>query len=353
MSIRNVDSVLTPGTAYFLPEARGLVRAIRAQSSAAVIIGGTALLADADGVLGYLGADAAIVGPGDTALPALLTDMKWHAKGAPVVINAGACAGLSPGRAETPQDNQYINNDGIAGFRTHSGCSSGCSYCMEACTPVSFRAPADVINELQWLVQCGYKHLHLCDPEFNEDLEYCIGLLEGINKSALGMKWTLYMKPGNYSRKLFGLLKKTGAYLITLSVDTYEKCPEYWNDVQRMVYMARKAGIRTCIDLLTGFPGEGMKDITEAVDFFRRLAPDDVVVNTNIRLYRDLPITRVINSDPGHMELVRGDIDKDFPYLAPVFYGHVVPEKLREILPEGGPFRVAGCEDVVNYQKAI
>jgi len=58
------------------------------------------------------------------------------------------------------------------------------------------------------------------------------------------------MKPGNFNQRLFRLMKETGVYLITLTVDSFRKCPHYWNDTEKLIFNARTHGIRVAVDFL-------------------------------------------------------------------------------------------------------
>lgn len=349
VTVRNVDSVLYPDTEFFLPAIRGHIERIRARTEAPVIIGGAALPADPGGILRYLGADAAVVGPGERTLPALLRDARGL-KGKGMVLEGEPPGRLRPERAGIFDYPRYLGDEGVAGFETHKGCSSGCAYCMEARSRVSMREPEDVVHELGRLAERGFTHLHLCDPEFNEDLGYCLRLLKKMARETPGLRWALYMKPGNFSAGLFGLLSRSGAYLVTLSVDTLQRPPRYWKDIGEMAALARENGIRLAVDFLTGFPGEGEEALSRALGFFAEARPDEVVVNVFLRLYRNLPVTKRIEKDPGLRKYLLGSLGGSC--LEPVFYNHLRPARLRELLGGDGMFRIAGEEKVVNYQKA-
>ncbi len=351
MSIRNVDSVLYPGTDYFLPEIRGYIQHVRTLSDAPVIIGGSAIPADPEGILTYVGADTAINGPGEETLPELLKDDHLlREKGR--VIRGKPPASFCPQRGVHFSYKDYLDKDGLPGFETHKGCSSNCVYCMEAGSPVRFREPSDVVRELRSLADRGFHHLHLCDTEFNEDLDYCLNLLEAMNQEKLGLKWGLYMKPGHYNPRLFELLKQSGAYLVTLSVETFKRGEAYWNEINEMITLCKKAGIRISIDFLTGFPYEDEDTLKRSLDFFRRCGPDEVVVNVFLRLYKQIKITEIIRRDPSLKKHLIVSEDDDGSMLAPVFYNHLPVERLRELINKDPLFRVAGAEKVVNYQKA-
>ncbi len=150
---------------------------------------------------------------------------------------------------------------------------------------MSFKNPVDVIEEVRSFVDRGFSHFHLCDSEFNESLEYSVDFCTALKKENLGMRWAVYMKPVNFSRKLFQLMKDTGVYLITLSVDSWKKCDLYWTDIEKFIFGAKSCGIRVAVDFLTGFPYETEADVREYLDTLRRPLPDSIGVNTYIRLF--------------------------------------------------------------------
>src|SRR5512139_3348989 len=162
MTIRNIDSALYENNEYFLPEARGFVEAARRVADVPVIIGGAAISADPRGILNYVGADCAVVGPGEGILPALIEEAPLLRRSGKI-IRARAPEGFRASRAGTLNYRRYVEGGGIPGFETHRGCTSHCAYCIEAGTPVTFREPADVIGELRQLIDGGFDHFHLCD----------------------------------------------------------------------------------------------------------------------------------------------------------------------------------------------
>jgi radical SAM superfamily enzyme YgiQ (UPF0313 family) len=351
ISVRNVDSVLHPETDFFLPEIRSYIEHLRTLTEAPVIIGGAGIPADPAGILRFLGADLAIDGPGEKTLPALLRDGGVLSKKGQV-IQGKPPDSFCPARRTLFSYEPYLKKDGLPGFETHKGCSSHCVYCIEAGRPVRFREPSDVVSELRQLVDAGFQHLHLCDSEFNENLEYCETLLRVINQEELGLEWGLYMKPGNASPEFFELLAESGAYLVTLAVDTYRRGPAYRKEIASTVALCKVAGIRISIDLITGFPYESEAALRDVLDFFRKISPDEVVVNVFIRLYQELPLTRVIAQDPSLHELRFAPSGEKGSLVPPVFYNHVPVERLRELIQGDPRFRIAGQEKVVNYQKA-
>jgi hypothetical protein len=242
----------------------------------------------------------------------------------------------------------YCGSGGVVGFETHKGCSSSCVFCLEANKPVVFKPVEELLEEIKSFVEAGYDHFHLCDSEFNESLEYSIDFCSALKKSGIGMRWAVYMKPANFNKSLFRLLKDVGVYLITLSVDSWKKCPLYWTDYERFVFGAKAAGINVAVDFLTGFPYETEDNLREYFEILRRPLPDSVGVNSYIRLYKTLQITDIILRDGSLRTRLLGEV-RDRSLLKPIFYNHIDTDKLKQLIDGDPLFRVEGIEKGVNY----
>jgi len=175
-------------------------------------------------------------------------------------------------RSEFPLDkNQDLIR--LGELRTHTGCSSSCVYCPDANTGVAFREVKDVMSDISSSVENGCENFIAVDPEFNEDLEYALEFCEALNKSGIKIKWSVFMKPANYNKKLLRLMKNTGVDLISLKLDSFKKCPLYWTDTEKLVFIAKSCGIKLKVDFITGFPYEDEELLTWCLDLFRRIQP--------------------------------------------------------------------------------
>lgn len=351
ITVRNIDTVLYLQNEFFLDDIRALIAYIKDHYRLKVVIGGAALAADPESVLAYLGADSALSGPGEGVAVDLLTVPAPAGSSRPVVHRRRYSHEISCSRRSAGIDYQrYAASGGIAGFRTHLGCSSSCIYCTEADTQVSFLRIPEVISEIRGIAAEGGSRFHLCDSEFNEDPDFAISFLKALRESDLGIDWALYLKPSNYTRKLFQLMRETGVSLITLTVDSWKKCPLYWEDIEKIVFGARANGIRIVIDFLTGFPYEQEETLAFYLDLFRRLQPDRVGINCHLRLYRGLKVTSIIAADPSLRRHIIGNPD-DPDFLHPVFYNQLPIERLREMIGTEPLFRIEGLEKGVNYSR--
>ncbi len=348
ITVRNVDSVLYYDNQFYLREIKDIVQYIKSSFPLKVLLGGTGLMTNPEGVLEYLGADYAFVGPAEDDLPGIIDNIL---NSYPVEkITYGTCkSDFRCPRFFSPSDyTTYFLKGGIAGFETHKGCSSSCIYCTEANSNVAFKRPEDIVHEVKKFIDAGYNHFHLCDSEFNEDLDFSLDCCSALEKSEMDMKWAVYMKPAHFNKRLFRLMKATGVYLITLTVDSYNKCSQYWSDVEKIVFHARSSRIPVAIDFLTGFPYEEERVLFEYLDLFRRLQPERVNINTYIRLYKSLQITKTILKDLKLHPFLLGATD-DVTMVHPVFYNHVSTESLQKLIQGDTLFRIAGKDQGVNY----
>lgn len=352
ITVRNTDSVLYHNNEFFLDGIKEIVNYLKKRWRLTVIIGGSGVWTNPEGVLEYVHADYAVEGSAEESLLACLTSMEADNKKKRYFKEHGIGTIYCPRNSHLTDYDRYADAQGIAGFQTHKGCSSSCVYCIEAQTRVRFKRREDIIAEIRCIAERGYQQFHLCDSEFNEDLEFALEFCKALNKSTLNISWTAYMKPVNYNRKLFRLMKETGVYLITLTVDSFSKCPEYQSDIEKMVFIAQSCGIQISIDFLTGFPYENEDDVLRWLDFFRRIQPHQVNVNTAIRLYKILPITRIIMNDPALRKYLVGHVE-DNTLVKPVFYTHIDRERLEELIAGDSLFRREGSDQEVNYTRLV
>jgi len=350
VTVRNVDTVLYHTNEFFLDEIRDIITYIKTNHGLLVIAGGTGVSANPGGILKYLGADFVVSGAAETTICEILDSIKRHDKGGGVFYGRLSGDIACPRRTDKIDYRRYRDAGGILGFQTHKGCSSSCVYCLESNSRVSFRNIPDVVGEIKGFVDSGFDHFHLCDSEFNESLEYSTDFCQALKKVGMGIRWAVYMKPSNFNRELFRLLKDAGVYLITLSVDSWKKCEQYWSDFEKFVFGAKAYGIGIAVDFLTGFPYEKREEILQYLDTLGRPLPDSVGINTYIRLYESLQVTKIIKSDPKLKDHLSGCTDDD-TLLKPVFYNHIDDDTLKELINGDPLFRIEGPEKGVNYTR--
>jgi len=354
-TIRNIDSALYFNNEFFLPDFKPLIQCVKEQNIP-IILGGSGFSAMPNEILAYLEADFGIIGPGEKIFPKFLE--LWQSKKITKKIFDGWEAGLDKELVNLRGDNvdysRYLKEEGIVGFETHFGCNNQCPYCIEANTRLHFRDISCIIEELAHLVNQGYNHFHTCDTEFNTDLKFSIDFCTALIKRNLDLKWALYMKPTPNNEKLFELLHKSNAYLITLSVDSDERIQKLnsytYDDLIQIVNYCQKYDIKLAIDLLLGYPDEPLESVKKMINFFKVNRPFTVGIGFNYRVYNHTPLARLIKGDSSLQKKLNRPYTNSEDFLKPIFYNHLSQETLEELIDYDDLFKIAGITPGVNYQ---
>ena len=354
-SIRNIDSCIYFNNEFYLPEFKNLINSVK-KYEAPVVLGGAGFSAMPNEILEYLQADYGIIGPGEKSFPEFLE--LWQKGKIENKIFNGWDYGLDDSliniRAKKVDYQQYLTNEGIIGFSTHTGCQNQCPYCIEAGTKVSFKKIANIIEEIEYLVNMGYTHFHLCDSEFNSDLNFSIEFCEVLAKKSLPMKWTLYMKPYPYNERLFQVLHESNAYLITLSVDS-DKITQTLNnysyaDLAKIIDYCKKYKIELAIDLLTGYSYETIDSTKEMLEFFQKNRPKTVGISFYYRIFKNTALEKTIRNDLALQKNLTRVQSVEENFLKPIFFNRLEYKDLQELIAGDELFRIAGIEPGVNYQ---
>ena len=354
-TIRNIDTCHYFYNEFYLVEFKKLIDFIKKQDIP-IILGGAGFSAMPNEILEYLQADFGIIGPGDIIFPKFL-DLWQKDKITTKIFNGwrdGIDNTLVHKRGDKIKYQQYISNEGIVGFSTHVGCLNQCPYCVEANTKVSFKKIDNIISELELLVNQGYTHFHLCDSEFNSNLNFSIDFCDAIVNKSLPFKWTLYMQPTPYNEKLFYLLNKSNAYLITLIVDSdkiIQALNNYsYEDLANFIDFCKNYNIDLAIDLLTGYPCETIESTKEMIEFFKENRPKTVGINYYYRIYKHTVLEKtVINNAALQQNLSRVYSEED-NFLKPIFFSQYEQKDIEDLIAGDELFHIAGTTPGVNYQ---
>ena len=354
-TIRNIDTCHYFYNEFYLPEFKILIDFVKKQGIP-VVLGGAGFSTMPNEVLEYLQADFGIIGPGDIIFPKFL-DL-WRKDKTTTKLFDGWSKGIDDTlvhkRGDEINYQQYITNEGIVGFSTHVGCLNQCPYCVEANKKVSFKKIANIIEELEQLVNQGYTHFHLCDSEFNSDLNFSIEFCEALVNKSLPLKWTLYMKPTPYKERLFELLHKSNANLITLIVDSdklIQAINNYsYEDLANFIDHCNNYNIELAIDLLTGYPYETIESTTEMIEFFKINRPKTVGINFYYRIYKNTALEKTICNDTALQKSLSRVYSEEENFLEPIFFSQFQQKDIEDLIAGDELFRIAGIELGVNYQ---
>ena len=222
ITFRQIDTVLFHTNEYYVEDLSKLVSICREQGKM-VILGGAGFSIAPDEILKHTRADYGICGPGELALIDLLDRLENDDKSDPVIDGYGyfPCKTFPFARENIFDYDRYLHSEGTIGFRTQTGCNEKCMYCPEQNKKIIPVKPEVIAGELLKMKENGYNHFHLCDSEFNLNLDHSLEVCKVIARTVKDVEWSLYMKPFPCSEQLFSCLRDSGAKLITLSLDTY------------------------------------------------------------------------------------------------------------------------------------
>lgn len=350
-TIRQVDTVLYHNNEFFLDEIKKYVAICKAYGCK-VVLGGAGFSIMPDEILNFLEADYGISGPGEISLIKLLDAL--NEGGSFNTITDGYkdfSSHLYPfKRLKIFDYKNYLSNDGITGFRTQIGCDANCVFCTEANKKIIFHIPEMVATELMELIESGSERFHLCDSEFNMNLEHSISVCKSIEKTTGPVDWALYLKLYPYSPDLFRYLNRSGATMLTLSLNTELTDKKYYEDIVEFIELANHFNIKVAIDLSTGFPYEHTDNLKWMVELLNKTKAQTIGVNAFYRVYPNTLLFRKIMKDENLKQFLI-NYEKQTGLIRPVFYNSFPLEDLQKIIGNNRKFRIEGFEKATNYQR--
>lgn len=360
LSFRNVDDCFWPSAQWFVPDLADLVRRLRTQCAAPIVLGGVGFSIFADRIVEATGADFGIHGDGEGAIVALYRQLEnsrafetvdgliWRGAGGLVCNRPAWPVDLSlPTQRRTIDNVTYFRRGGQCGVETKRGCNRRCLYCADPLSKgrtVRMRAPGEVADEVESLLAQGIDVLHTCDAEFNLPRSHALAVCEEFIRRRLGekLRWYTYLTVTPFDAELAAAMRRAGCVGINFTGDaasaamlaTYRQ-PHRAADLERAVRHCRDQGIKVMVDLLLGGPGETPETAATTIDFLKRIDPDCAGASLGIRIYPGTAMVGAVRSE-GPLETnpaLRRKYEGEFDFFKPTFYisKHLGPEPARLI----------------------
>ncbi|HOW57591.1 MAG TPA: lipid biosynthesis B12-binding/radical SAM protein [Smithellaceae bacterium] len=332
VSIRNVDNTDTVNTRDFLDEYKALVRIIRENSQALVILGGSGFTIFPREFMDALDADYGIAGEGEK-LPLLLSAI---AANQPVESLPGILTRKTTNlsyepwageikrdfRPSSPHTKLYLKQGGMLNLQTKRGCPFRCAYCtypyIEG-SSMRFFPPEAIAQKARVLQDSGAKYIFITDSAFNASYEHSSEVAGAFSKAGISIPWGGFfaptVPPPDYFKKLaaaglthveFGTESLSAAMLKSL------RKPFAAADVFAAHEQALQAGLYIAHYFLLGGPGENEHTLQETLAGIDQLSRAVFFFFCGIRIY---PHTAIYDT-----ALREGQITKGQSLLTPVFY---------------------------------
>jgi len=360
LSLRNLDNGESLRPRFYLPEAQALAALCRRGSSAPLILGGSAVNVAPAEVMRRTGADYAVVGDGEEALPALLARLAAgrpvaglpgvYAAGAPVPPAPARVADLSalpdPRPGEWLDLRRYLRHGAALPVQSKRGCAFECTYCTYPLLEgreYRTRSPEAVADEVARAARdWGVRRFEFVDATFNHPYDHaravCEALARGPGRPVLH---TMGLNPSGATPELLGAMRRAGFRSAICAAESGSDrmleslCKGFHvKQVAQAAAAARGAGVSTLWSFMFGGPGEDEGTVRETLRFIETgLGPHDRAICTlGLRVY---PGTRLAET-----AREEGALAPDADLSEPVFYfsPRISPTRTLELI-EASPAR--------------
>lgn len=349
VTVRNTDDCYFRGQAFFLPEIREMVDALRSVSDAPLVLGGVGFSIMPEAVAQFCGADYGIAGEGEQSFVRLLAALEGASgleevpgllyrdergvlrRNPPESLDMDA---LPPCSRSLSDNRRYFAEGGQAGFETKRGCNMHCVYCADPVAKgaeIRVRSPELVVRELKVLLAQGIDHFHTCDCEFNIPREHASAVCRAIIDAGLGdrIRWYAYCAVTPFDREMADLFKRAGCAGIDFGADSgsaavLRALGRHFEpvDLINTANLCHEYGIPFMYDLLVGGPGETRETVRETIDLVRRVDADCVGVAMGVRVYPGTQMARAVlaRGEMASNPDLHGAREDNPDFLKPVFY---------------------------------
>ncbi len=341
LSVRNIDNNSMQEPAYYITDIASLVRHIRTETDAPVILGGAALAIMPFEILSATGASCAVIGSGTRTFPSLLKRLSagealdslpgiiFREEG---TIRASMAGARSLDRCMAPDYRRWIN---IKAYRsrmaavpvqTKLGCGFKCVYCtyreIEGEGHI-LQDPGNVARDVRKLTVMGFKDFEFVDSVFNSPPSHAMAVCEALARVRLPVRLqSMDVNPFFLDDDLLSAMEQAGFSGLGMTVESASD-PVLLGlrkgftsaHVHRAAGMIRSHGVPCLWIFMFGGPGETEDTVRETLKFAEaEIRPQDAAYFTvGIRIYPSTEL-ETIAREQGVLAAPRPEM------LAPVFY---------------------------------
>ena len=240
LSLRNIDNVdsFAMEDTWYLAHAKELLGVVRTNSSAPIVVGGSAFTIMPEAIIDYIGAEYGVVGEGEQIVCSIVENL---ALGREVPrLSDGQSIPLTVEQMISPLYDRdliryYQEESGQINLQTKRGCPHQCVYCTypslegNRFRPQNFAAVIDDIEKVQR--DFGINSFFFTDSVFNDAQGHYLHFCEELARRDLGITWTGFFRPQGLGREELQLMKRAGLYAAELGTDA--GCDTTLNGLQK------------------------------------------------------------------------------------------------------------------------
>jgi len=166
------------------------------------------------------------------------------------------------------------------------GCPFRCAFCtMRLMDGGRFRprSPKDVVDEMEYIRECGAEAFSFCDETFTLDKKRVYKICEEIRRRKVDLPWDCQTRTDLVSKEILINMKESGCQLICLGVesgsqkilDAMRKGTTVEKN-EKAIKLAKKVGLPVAASFMLGYPGENYETVKQTFEFIHRVKPDIV-----------------------------------------------------------------------------
>ena len=225
ISFRNLDNVNACNEAWYVDQLAELVAALRAASSAPILLGGPGFSVMPEQVLAAVGADYGIVGEGERLVVELADRLARGERPEQRIWRAGAsldAAGMAAPAYDDAILSFYQGAGGVMPLQSKRGCPHRCAYCTYPLLEghrLRPRDPDQVVDDVVALQARGAKQIFFTDSIFNDQAGHYRALVAAMKRRGVHIPWTGFFRPELLSPEILADMKATGLNAVELGSD--------------------------------------------------------------------------------------------------------------------------------------
>jgi len=326
VSIRNVDNVNLLHEQRYIDHVRQMVESIKKKASVPVILGGSGFSVMPDEVLAAVGADYGIVGEGEALLCTFIQGLEKGDYPEERVLRSPQQLQnetIPSAHYDPRMLSFYMDASRVISIQTKRGCNKHCIYCSYPTLEgreLRMRNVAEVVDDIELLIQQGASYIFFVDSVFNDSDGNYRQLIEEMVRRKINIPWTAFFTPGGeLDDDIVAKMKATGLHSAEMGADASTDatlrglCKDFlWQDVIECNELFNRHDVTTAHYYMFGGPGETLETVQEGIRNICALPHTANFMFMGIRILPGTPL----------MELARreGLIGEDQNILEPVYY---------------------------------
>lgn len=357
LSVRNIDNNDQLNPVFFLEGLRPLVNLIRAATRAPIVLGGAAVSVMPEELLRYTGADWAVLGDGETVLPALLGCLSRGEAPKEVAGVAWLEHGVCRRSAAPPQERTcncrppeferwietrtYRSRLATVPLQTKLGCRFSCVYCTyRKIEGGAYRLsdPREVAATVTALAARGLRDIEFVDNVFNSPLEHAHSVCEELAAVRHGASLqSLELNPLFVDDELFAGLERAGFSGVGITVESAsDRVLEGLGKSFDAGHVHRSAAVVAghripCVWIfMFGGPNETRETVAETLKFAENhVRPTDVAYfGSGLRIYPGTRLETIARGE-GVLTVPAAEMLKPVFYTSPLVEAAWIRERLQ------------------------